>query len=61
MTKKIIDLLINSLIVIIFVFIFIYSNIVKRTIIYGINIWLNNLLPSMFPFLLVSELSEHSE
>ena len=56
MTKKIIDLLINSLIVIIFVFIFIYSNIVKRTIIYGINIWLNNLLPSMFPFLFVSKL-----
>ena len=56
MTKRIINFLINFLLIIIFVFIFIYSNIVKQTIIYGINIWLYNLLPTIFPFLLVTKL-----
>lgn len=60
MIEKIINVLINILLVILFVFIFIYSNTVKETIIYGIYIWVNNLIPSMFPFLLVSKLMIYS-
>lgn len=56
MTDKIINVLINILLIILFVFIFIYSKTVKETIIYGIYIWINNLIPSMFPFLLISKL-----
>ena len=56
MYKKILSILTNSLLITIFVFIFIYSNIVKEIIIYGINIWLYNLIPSLFPFLLISKL-----
>ena len=56
MTNKIINYLINTLLIIIFVFIFIYSKIVKQTIIYGINIWVKTLFPSIFPFLLVTKL-----
>ena len=39
-----------------FLYIFIYSKIVKETIIFGINLWLNTLIPSILPFLLVSKL-----
>ena len=56
MTKKLINLLTNALLIFIFVFIFIYSRIVKITVINGINIWLNNLFPTLFPFLLITKL-----
>lgn len=56
MTKKIIDFFINSLLITIFIFVFIYSKDIKETIIYGINIWLYNLIPSILPFLLISKL-----
>ena len=56
MSKRIIDFCLNSLLIIIFIYIFLYSNTVKITIIYGINIWINNLIPTLFPFLLISKL-----
>ena len=56
MTKKLINYLLHFLLITIFIFIFIYSNIVKETVINGINIWLYNLIPSMFPILLVTKL-----
>ena len=56
MTKKLINFFINSLLITIFIYIFIYSKTVKETIVYGINIWLYNLIPSLFPFLLLSKL-----
>ena len=56
MTKKLISFLLNSMLIIIFFYIFIYSKIVKETIIFGINLWLHTLIPSIFPFLLISKL-----
>ena len=56
MTKKLFSFLLNLLLIIIFLYIFIYSKIVKETIIFGINLWLYTLIPSIFPFLLISKL-----
>lgn len=41
---------------ILFIFIFIFQNDVKDSVIFSISIWKDNLIPSMYPFLLVSEL-----
>lgn len=56
MTKKLINYLLYSLLIIIYIYIFIYSKEVKETVIYGINIWIYNLFPSIFPFLLMTKL-----
>ena len=56
MTKKTINGLINTFFISIFIYIFIYSNIVKRNITVGINIWLYSLIPTLFPFLLITKI-----
>ena len=56
MTKKLLIIFTNLLLITIFIYVFIYSKIVKETIIFGINLWVYNLIPSLFPFLLISKL-----
>ena len=56
MTKKLIIFLLKFLLIVMFLYIFIYSKTVKETIIFGIHLWLNTLIPSIFPFLLISKL-----
>lgn len=56
MIKNIFTIFINSLLITLFIFIFIYSNDVKEIILFGINIWINNLIPSILPFLLITKL-----
>ena len=48
--------LINVLLVTIFIYIFIYSKNIKYYVLFAINLWINNLIPSIFPFLLISKL-----
>lgn len=54
--KKKESLIIISTLLFFFIFIFIYSKEVSQSIIFSISLWKDNLLPSLFPFLLVSEL-----
>ena len=56
MKNNLTNLLITTLLVYMFTFLFTNSNTVKEAIIYGENIWLYNLLPSIFPSLLLSSL-----
>lgn len=56
MKKNLIYLLIDITLIFILVFIFIYSNDIKESVLIAINIWNNSLIPSIFPFLLLSNL-----
>ena len=56
MTKKLFIFLLNLLLILIFFYIFIYSRTVKKTIVFGLYLWINTLIPSIFPFLLISKL-----
>ena len=56
MTKKLFIFLLNLLLILIFFYIFIYSRTVKETIVFGLYLWINTLIPSIFPFLLISKL-----
>ena len=56
MKNNLINLLINIALLYILIFIFIYSNEIKICILNSIDIWINNLIPSIFPFLLITSL-----
>ena len=56
MKKNLIILITNIVLVYIFIFIFIYSKELKVNILFVINIWINNLIPSLFPFIILSNL-----
>lgn len=56
MNKILINILINLVLLNIFIFIFVYSSEIKTSILFAFDIWVNNLIPSMFPFLLISNL-----
>lgn len=56
MNKNFINILINFVLLYIFIFIFMYSSEIKTSILFAFDIWVNNLIPSMFPFLLISNL-----
>lgn len=56
MKNNLINFMINIVLIYILVFIFIYSYEIKESIINSINIWVNNLIPSIFPFLLITSL-----
>lgn len=56
MNKNLINFLINFILLFIFIYIFIYSSNIKESILFAFDIWTNNLIPSMFPFLLISNL-----
>lgn len=56
MKNNFINTLIILLLLTIFIFIFAYSNDIKENVLYAIDIWLNILIPSIFPFLLISNL-----
>ena len=49
-------LLINVLLITIFIYIFIYSKNIKNYVLFAINLWINNLIPTILPFLLISKL-----
>lgn len=56
MNKNFINILINFVLLYIFIFIFMYSSEIKTSILFAFDIWINNLIPCMFPFLLISNL-----
>lgn len=56
MKRKTITILIFFIIVILTISLFIYSNIVKNSVLYSIDIWKNNLIPSLFPFMVISSI-----
>ncbi len=56
MKKNFIILITNIILIYIFIFIFIYSKDLKENILFVIHIWLNNLIPSLFPFIILSNL-----
>ncbi len=56
MKNNLINILINILLINIFIFLFLYSKDIKENILFAANIWFTNLLPSIFPFLLISNL-----
>lgn len=56
MNKNLINFLINFVLLFIFIYIFMYSSNIKASILFAFDIWINNLIPSMFPFLLISNL-----
>ena len=56
MKKILSSYFINFILVIIIIYIFVYSNGINESISFVINSWQNNLVPSIFPFLLFSNL-----
>lgn len=54
MKNNFIKLLVNVLLIYIFFFLFKYSGLIKENIQFAINIWINTLIPSIFPFILLS-------
>ncbi len=50
------NILINILLIVILTYIFLYSNNIKENVIFVISTWKDNLIPSIFPFLLLSNL-----
>lgn len=48
--------IINILLISIFIYIFTNSKEIKNYVLYAINLWTNNLIPSLFPFLLITKL-----
>lgn len=56
MKKKIIAVSNIILLFLFFILIFIYSKDVAESITFSVSIWKDNLLPSLFPFFLISEL-----
>lgn len=56
MKKFLSSCFINIIFIIIIIYIFVYSNDINESISFVINAWQNNLVPSIFPFLLFSNL-----
>ena len=56
MKSKIKNILIIIILIIITCYVIIKKNIVKESILYGINIWINYLIPSLFPFFVISDI-----
>ncbi len=56
MKKNFINILINTFLIAILAYIFTYSDNIKEKVIFVIEIWKNSLIPSIFPFLLLSNL-----
>lgn len=56
MKKNLINYLINIVLIYIFISLFIYSKELKENILFILEIWVNNLIPSIFPFLLFTNL-----
>lgn len=56
MKNNLINFLITFLLISMFVFIFVYSKNTKEAVLYAENIWLNNLIPSIFPSLIIVSL-----
>ena len=54
MKKIFLSILKNIIFITIFIFIFLYSKDVKESIFFAFDIWVNKLIPSIFPFLLIS-------
>ena len=56
MKKKIFTFMLPCFLFISFIFMFIYSKDVSNTVTFSISLWKDNLLPSLFPFLLITQL-----
>lgn len=54
MKKIFFSILVNSIFFTIFIFLFLYSKDVTNSIIFAFDIWTKKLIPSIFPFLLIS-------
>jgi len=56
MKQKIISVLVMIILVITTFLFLIYSNVVMDSVTFSISVWKDNLLPSLFPFFIISEL-----
>lgn len=56
MKNKIFNLIIISSFIILLFYVLINNHVVFETISYSLDIWVNNLIPSMFPFFVISDI-----
>ena len=56
MKEKIFNFIVISLSLFILVQLFIRKEIIYSSIIYALNLWVNNLIPSLFPFFIISDI-----
>lgn len=56
MKKNLINYLTDIVLIYIFISLFIYSKELKENILFTLELWVNNLIPSIFPFLLFANL-----
>ena len=56
MKKKILDLFIVVSFVILLLEIFLHKNLISDVIFYSLDVWVNSLIPSMFPFFVISDI-----
>ncbi len=56
MKNNLLFFLVNIILFYLFIFIFLYSSNVKENILYAFDVWTNTLIPSIFPFIIISNL-----
>ena len=56
MKTKLKTVVITIFLFIIFIFIYTYPKVTIETVLFGINIWFYNVLPTLFPFFILSDL-----
>ena len=56
MKKNILNLLVISSCIIILIELLIYKTLVVNTVIFSINLWINTIIPSLFPFFIISDI-----